>query len=548
MKLTHILYLLLFTLNVQFIHAQCMAGDCQNGLGKYQFPSGAMYEGNFFNGEVHGKGTCYYTDGSIYEGQWKNRYPHGHGSKLYADKEMWTGKWIKGKPVNKKGKYFEESFISKGAIGYDGTDIQFGCIKNNCSNGIGTYAYADGSKYEGQFQENKRHGWGAFYYRNGDKYVGDFNQNFEEGYGTIFYHNGKLAKGIWYKGEYLGDKLVSKGDSGCVEGDCLAGNGKFIYKDGSMTYEGAFLDGLPNGMGKCVYGNGEIYEGEWKAGGFNGKGTLHLNDGTKICGLWLNGTLVNTINSESTPVAPQSAAANEPQVWAVVIGVSSYEHMHTLKYSDDDAYKVYAFLKSREGGSLKDSNIKVLVDDTATRDNILDALSSTFSMAGPNDLVMMYFSGHGLKGSFLPIDYDGTNNKVFHHEITEILDKSPAKFKLCIADACHSGSLYTEKGNQRAAFEAYYKSLAQSKPGMALIMSSKSEETSLESNNLRQGVFSHFLLRGLKGQADNNQDHTVVLQELFDYICHNVKEYTSKRQSPMIRGDYDPQMVISVQE
>jgi len=159
---------------------------------------------------------------------------------------------------------------------------------------------------------------------------------------------------------------------------------------------------------------------------------------------------------------------------------------------------------------------------------------------------MMYFSGHGLKGSFLPIDFDGSNNKVFHHEITEILESSPAKFKLCIADACHSGSLYTEKGAMRNAFESYYQALAQSKPGMALIMSSKSEETSLESNNLRQGVFSHFLLRGLKGEADNNHDNTVVLQELFDYICHNVKEYTSKRQSPMIRGDYDPQMVISV--
>ncbi len=540
-----IISVLLLVFNLQFISAQCVSGDCQNGTGKYIFPSGASYEGEFLNGEVHGHGTCHYTDGSIYDGQWKYRFPHGLGSKLYADKEMWTGDWIKGRPISKEGKMFDESFISKGAVTYDGTDIQFGCIKGNCTLGIGTYAYADGSKYEGQFKDGKRHGWGAFYYHNGDKYVGDFNLNFEEGHGTIYYQNGQLAKGSWYKGEYLGDQLVAKGSVGCIQGDCLSGIGKFIYQDGAMTYDGSFADGLPNGLGKCTYSNGEIYEGEWKNGGFNGKGTLHLNDGTKVSGLWLNGTLVNTI-AEEAPAIPEASAKNAPQVWAVVIGVSSYEHMHTLKYSDDDAYKVYAFLKSPEGGSLNDSNIKVLVDDTATREGILDALSSTFSKAGPNDLVMMYFSGHGLKGSFLPIDFDGSNNKVFHHEITEILESSPAKFKLCIADACHSGSLYTEKGAMRNAFESYYQALAQSKPGMALIMSSKSEETSLESNNLRQGVFSHFLLRGLKGEADHNKDHTVVLQELFDYICHNVKEYTSKRQSPMIRGDYDPQMVISV--
>ncbi len=528
----------------QFASAQCVSGDCQDGTGKYIFPSGASYEGDFKNGEVHGHGTCTYTDGSIYDGEWQYRFPHGRGSKLYPDKEMWTGIWVKGRPVNKEGNIFDESFISKGAMAYDGTDIQFGCIKGNCNDGIGTYAYADGSKYEGQFQQGKRQGWGAFYYQNGDKYVGDFNHNFEEGYGTIYYHDGKLAKGTWYKGEYLGDQLVAKGGIGCIEGDCLSGKGKFIYQDGAMTYEGEFSDGLPNGIGKCTYSNGEIYEGEWKSGGFNGKGTLHLNDGTKINGLWMNGTLVNTI--EDAPSIPEASAENKPQVWAVVIGVSSYDHMHTLKYSDDDAYKVYAFLKSPEGGSLKDSNIKVLVDDTATREGILDALTTTFSKAGPDDLVMMYFSGHGLKGSFLPIDFDGANNKVFHHEITEILENSPAKFKLCIADACHSGSLFSEKGGSAFAFESFYKSLAQSKPGMALIMSSKSEETSLESNNLRQGVFSHFLLRGLKGEADDNQDQAVVLQELFDYICHNVKEYTSRRQSPIIRGDYDPQMVISV--
>lgn len=548
MRTSHIFFVSLCFFISTSLFSQCLSGDCQDGIGKYEYPSGAIYEGQFHNGEVHGQGTCNYTDGSSYSGQWQYRYPNGHGSKLYPDKEMWTGHWIKGRPIDKEGNFFEESFISKGATSYDGTDIQFGCIQGDCTNGLGTYAYSDGSKYEGQFKQHQRHGWGKFYYSNGDTYVGDFNHNFEEGYGTIIYQNGKLNKGSWFKGEFLGDKLVSKGkNNGCIEGDCVSGIGKFIYQDGTMTYEGDFSDGLPNGIGKCIYGNGEIYEGEWKNGGFNGKGTLLLNDGTKISGLWLNGTLVNTI-TDNSPEVQQTTDNSTPQVWAVVIGVSSYEHMQTLKYSDDDAYKIYAFLKSPQGGSLKDSNIKVLVDDSATRENILGELSRTFSKAGPNDLVMMYFSGHGLKGSFLPIDYDGTNNKVFHHEITEILENSPAKFKLCMADACHSGGLYTEKGATGVAFESYYKSLAQSKPGMALIMSSKSEETSLESNNLRQGVFSHFLLRGLKGEADNNKDKSVVLKELFDYIAHNVKEYTSKRQSPIIRGDYDPQMVIAVQE
>ena len=158
----------------------------------------------------------------------------------------------------------------------------------------------------------------------------------------------------------------------------------------------------------------------------------------------------------------------------------------------------------------------------------------------------IYAGQNQCDGSFLPIDFDGANNKVFHHEITEILESSPAKFKLCIADACHSGSLFAEKGASGFAFESFYKSLAQSKPGMALIMSSKSEETSLESNNLRQGVFSHFLIRGLKGEADSNGNNIVTVEELFNYLNTTVTTYTGYQQTPVIKGDYDRQMTVAV--
>ena len=42
------------------------------------------------------------------------------------------------------------------------------------------------------------------------------------------------------------------------------------------------------------------------------------------------------------------------QVWAVIIGVAAYDHMPALRYTDDDAYRMYAFFKSPEGGALDD--------------------------------------------------------------------------------------------------------------------------------------------------------------------------------------------------
>lgn len=221
--------------------------------------------------------------------------------------------------------------------------------------------------------------------------------------------------------------------------------------------------------------------------------------------------------------------------------------MPSLRFTDDDAYRMYAFLKSPEGGALPDENIRILIDEEATKSKILYNLQETFTKAGPNDLVLLYFSGHGLPGSFLPSDYDGFNNRIFHDEIKDILETSPAKYKLCIADACHSGGLLAMKGAAaNNALLKYYEALAQSSPGSALILSSKSSETSLESSGLRQGVFSHFLIRGLKGEADTNKDQIVSVQELFDFTYHNVRTYTGSRQSPVMKGNFDRQMPVAV--
>jgi len=66
---------------------------------------------------------------------------------------------------------------------------------------------------------------------------------------------------------------------------------------------------------------------------------------------------------------------------------------------------------------------------------------------------------------------------------------------------------------QQQLISTFYEQLAQAEGGTALFLSSKSEEeeTSLESSGLRQGVFSHFLIRGLKGEADADNDRLVTI-------------------------------------
>ncbi|HKK80344.1 MAG TPA: caspase family protein, partial [Phaeodactylibacter sp.] len=336
---------------------------------------------------------------------------------------------------------------------------------------------------------------------------------------------------------------------GCIAGDCENGSGTYIFSDGNK-YVGRFQNGLPHGRGTVFYQDGRRYEGEMANGYLNGYGTLFTKNDRQISGYWKDGVYQPERQVQS-PAPEREAESEAPdlQVWAVIIGVANYDHMRVLRYPDDDAYRMYAFLKSPEGGALDDEHIKILVDEEATLSNIKRVTSDVFGKAGPNDLIMLYFSGHGVPGAFLPADFmGGTRNQLLHEDLMAILRRSRAKHKLFLADACYSGSMLTARAGRprEEKNQAFFKKLYATAPSTAFIVSSKSNEISVESSGLRQGVFSHFLIRGLKGEADANRDRYVDVTELYRYVRYNVREYTGNKQSPLIEGQYDPNMPVSV--
>ena len=78
-----------------------------------------------------------------------------------------------------------------------------GVVWNNC---FGTYKSDDGTKYAGEWKDDKSHGEGTETYANGDKYIGEWKDGKRNGQGTFTYADGKVKKGIWEKGEFLGAK------------------------------------------------------------------------------------------------------------------------------------------------------------------------------------------------------------------------------------------------------------------------------------------------------------------------------------------------------
>jgi uncharacterized caspase-like protein len=257
-------------------------------------------------------------------------------------------------------------------------------------------------------------------------------------------------------------------------------------------------------------------------------------------------------NAPDVPDVPDvPEAARKMRVWVVVAGVADYRTIDGLNYTDDDAYRMYAFYKSPEGGSLPDSQIRVLIDEDATRNNVLQAMNDIYSRATSGDAIMFYFSGHGARDAFITQEYDGhavdRRGLLLHQEIQAQFDRSPAKYKYVIADACHSGSWVTQSHpNNASTGGAYYHTFENSGGGSVLMLSSMGDEYSLESSGIRQGVFSHFLIRGLKGEADTNGDRAITVVELFDFVRQHVIRSTEHRQTPVLSGDYKSHPPISI--
>lgn len=258
----------------------------------------------------------------------------------------------------------------------------------------------------------------------------------------------------------------------------------------------------------------------------------------------------------SVPVRRRTAAVSKSfrgRKFALIVGVSKYKFLdgglNNLAYADADARAVRAFLLKPEGGGFAQSDVLLLENEAATLDAVRDALTHFITRAAPDDLLFIFFAGHGAPDPYAPQNLyfilhdtkiaDMPRTALPMSEVREALDTQVRAERVVVfIDTCHSAGLSGEKltatrGVENNLINLYAARLFNER-GRAVLTSADVNELSREAERWGggHGVFTWALLEGLRGEADANGDQIVTAGELFDFVRDRVRLETAFRQNP----------------
>ena len=269
------------------------------------------------------------------------------------------------------------------------------------------------------------------------------------------------------------------------------------------------------------------------------------------------------------PPPPPAPVRNQ---WAVVIGVGHYESaaIPRLRFTVQDAEAVHQALIGPVG--FKKDNVLLLTDRTErkpTLRNIKWALGTFLGRsAQKDDTVLIFFAGHGapevdtrglerdgLAKYLIPSDADPDDlfsTALPMDDLQTIFGRIEAERVVAFLDACYSGAAggrtFASKRTRAGAVDDLFLERLTRSRGRAIITASRTAEVSIELPELGHGIFSYYLVNGLKGAADLNRDGIVSLQELYEYVEQQVtakSRAVGGNQHPVMKGEMEGVLPLS---
>lgn len=252
---------------------------------------------------------------------------------------------------------------------------------------------------------------------------------------------------------------------------------------------------------------------------------------------------------ENTVMDAQSYIPEYTDSWALVIGIDAYCNVPPLSFACNDARAVHQILIDKF--DFPESNVALLIDEAASRDNILEAfLEFARGKVGSDDRILVFFAGHGHTqtgrrgevGFLVPVD--GTPDKLSSlirwDDLTRNADLIPAKHMFFVMDACYGGLAKTRTlppGSMR-----FLKDMLQRFSRQVLTAGKADEVVSDSGGPLPDhSVFTGHFLQALEGKAAT-PDGIITANSVMWYVWEKVSRDQYSQQTPdhgLIDGDGD---------
>ena len=246
--------------------------------------------------------------------------------------------------------------------------------------------------------------------------------------------------------------------------------------------------------------------------------------------------------------------------FALIIGNTEYTDpaLRQLTAPANDARDFATILKAPELCAFDD--VKVLLDQISS--SVIEVIDEFFDQRKPDDLLVLYFSGHGIRdeiGSLYLAFKNTTRSRlrstaIKSDYIREVMDQSRSKRQVLILDCCNSGAFpqgtKAELGGAMGlmtAFQGY---------GRYVLTASDTTQFAWEGDRVigetQNSLFTHFLMKGLEGEADTDGDGQITVDKLYDYAFEQISKATPKqtptKSSSKAEGDIVLRQITRIED
>ena len=244
---------------------------------------------------------------------------------------------------------------------------------------------------------------------------------------------------------------------------------------------------------------------------------------------------------------------SDPNKVALIIGIEQYKNTPKAAYANLDAKYFYEYAKI--GFGVNDENIKLLVNDQANLIDTLKILNKWLpgKIKKNQTELIIYFAGHGLASNdgkelyLLPQDGDSDllfRTGISRTELFSSIRKLNPKNVIIFLDTCYSGVSRDDQALLASARPV--RIIANDQEGIpnnfSVFSASQLDQISSGLSEAKHGIFSYYLMKGLEGQADSDQDKKITNGELLAYMDENVSQKAAelgRQQNPSLAGDPD---------